>query len=110
MSVKDDFDSDLVNEFFNIEEFAEVAVYHPIIDEPYEFKVLFDKSSENPNPQGNGYAVVQSFHVRIKAREEDIIGGVLKEDSVTVRGVDYYIIDKNSDGHGVITITLQEQQ
>lgn len=110
MTFKDELDGDLVNVFFNGEDFAEVAVYRPANGEPYEVNVIFDRSSENAEPQGAGYARVQSHHIRCRVREADIIGGVFREDQLTAREVDYHIVDKESDGLGVLLLILQRQQ
>lgn len=120
MSFKEQLDDDLTEVFFktgenedgdDVSEFAEVIVYRPggVALDGYEVSAIVDMSTETPQPQGSGYATVQTTYVRAMVKEADIVGGSEKGDTVVVREVEYEIVEANSDGVGVITLMLHKR-
>jgi hypothetical protein len=120
MTFKEQLSSDLTEVFFKTgegEEFAEVWTYRPAISSDgsadYPISVIPDATTEIIEPQSSqgrsmGSARVQSAFVRVMVKEADVIGGVQNGDRILNGLLVYLIIQKDSDGVGVVTLILQE--
>lgn len=110
MSLKEQIPTDLSEVFFNSDaaEFAEVFVYRPGSGSGhYNVNVIFDASTQIA-PTG-GQSRVETKFIRIMAKEADIIGGVKPTDQLVGRGKLYRLAGPpESDGVGVVTLTLEE--
>ena len=104
---KDGLSEDLDNVFFNNLEFAESVLYSNGSDPDFNVNAIFDNEHEEVDPDTG--LVVTDTNPQIRVKEKDFLTIPLKlKDNVTVRGVQYYIVDKQPDGVGTILLLLNE--
>jgi len=103
----DALDSDKKKVFFNDEEFAEEVTYNPTIGANYTLNAIFDNEFESVDP--DTLQPITSTEPIIRVDINDIVGGKVKDgDKVTIRTIEYRIIEDQQDGVGTTVLRLQK--
>lgn len=101
-------ESDLEQGFFNLGEFAEIAVYIHKDGTTVQLPVIFDQDTVMVDP--NTGAEILSRQPMIQVQTSDFFVTPDKGDKVVVRGVRYQVITYEPDGTGVASLRLHHER
>lgn len=90
--------------------FGEEATYTPVDpdDDPFTVTGIFDEAYQTVE-LGAG-AEVSSVHPMLGVKIDDMAVTPARGDEVEVRGVDYVVIDCQTDGHAGYRLILQKKE
>ena len=105
---KSDLDADLSDVFMNKDEFAEEVTYTPKAapGSPYTINGIFDNEFESVDPDTNAPIISTQPNLRIK--EADLQAPAAPGDLVTIRSIEYKVIEPETDGVGTTVLLLHK--
>ena len=86
--------------------FGEPAIYTPVGGTAIEIDVIMDATFEAVDP--NTGTIIISNQPKIGVKIDDLPGEPQKGDLVTVRGIDFRVIEKQTDGQAGTQLLLHK--
>lgn len=106
--IRNDFqqclETDLLDTFFNLDEFAENIQYRHRTGETAIYAVIFDSPFFEARFDSEASGIDQRIELQIQ--ETTLIRPIASGDYVTLRGKEYRVTEARSDGVGVTTMWL----
>lgn len=87
--------------------FGESVIYTPDGGQPFSITGIFDVAHIEVDPDTG--AAVTSAEPVLGLKRDDLAAEPKPRDSVTVRGIQYRIVDKQPDGQGGINLILKRK-